>query len=363
MRALPSLFAVSALLLAGAAACSSSDSPSTVVAGVDGGDPRVTHTSDPGPPDAAANDAHAPKDADAPVFTGPTSSLTAASDALAAAECAFLERCFTEYTNEYTGSVAGCTSGAATQLRGNYASGALFDKAQLDATVACYGALGCDALYGTFGEAHCPTPKPVNGAANGIACNENNDCASTFCSITANTGCGTCAAATAVSLGDACQGSGQRCPAGSVCNGRCVVELGPGQACTAGSGGAPLPTSVCSDGLSCVSGSCAKTGGPGTACGATGKCDPFQMQVCDAATSQCTTIQWLTSGAACVTTDDAHMCGGGLRCVAAAGTTAGTCAPAVEPGQACAHTSSCSFGYQCKSNVCVAEGSTRPTCN
>jgi hypothetical protein len=360
------LFAVSALLLAGAVACSSSDSAATIAGGDAGSDAPAAQLPDPGPPDGGGNSEHAPRDAasDAPVFTGPTSTLAAATDALGAAECAFLERCFTEYTNEYTGSLAGCSSGAATQLRGDYASGALFDKTQIDATVACYGALTCDALYGTFGQTHCPAPKPVNGAASGAACNQDNDCASSFCSVVGNAACGTCAPGTPVNLGDACrQSPGQQCPAGSVCNSRCVLELGPGQACTASTAGAPLPTSVCASGLSCVSGTCTKSGGPGTACGATGKCDTFQMQVCDSVSSQCTSIEWLASGAACVTSDDAHMCGGGLRCIAPANTSAGTCGAAVQPGQACAHSSSCSFGYDCKSNVCTAQGSTRPMCN
>ncbi len=367
MRALPSRVFASAILLGAAiaaiAACSSNDPLAAGAGGDAGPDANAVETKDPGPPDAAAlgRDASSSDASDA-AFNGPTLALPAAADALGAAQCAFLERCFTEYTNQYAGSLAGCTTGDATQLRGDYPSAALFDTAAIDATVSCYAALSCGALYTSLGEATCPTPKPVNGAPVGASCNEHVDCASSFCSGASGAACGTCAVSTTVSLGDSCSDStGKRCPTGAVCHGTCVIELAPGEACTAP--GATPPTSVCASSLPCVAGVCTKSGGPGTSCTSSGKCDTFQLQSCDAAAGQCAAIVFLASGDACKVGDDGHMCGGGMRCIAPAGVTMGTCQTAAQPGQACVRSSSCTFGYDCKGNVCTAAGATRPTCH
>jgi hypothetical protein len=228
------------------------------------------------------------------------------------------------------------------------------DAAAPDPTLA---SAQCDFLDA---DTKCPLPKTVNGSPVGAPCNKKNDCASLDCTGQSSTACGTCAATVGVKLGDVCSDT-KLCPAGAVCRGKCTMEQGPGDACDSDLTVAP-GAMVCGESLKCVAGKCEKSGGPGAACTNQSGCDVYQLQVCDTAAGHCTSMQFLTAGAACATNDDAHMCGMGMRCITPAGSTSGTCQTAIQPGQACVRSSSCTFGYDCIGNVCTAHGSNRPIC-
>ena len=359
MRALTFLVPAAVLVatIAAASGCSGSDAAPTTLVGDAGSDAPLPIVEAGSTPDAGGDSA-LPKEAGP---SGPTIARDPAVDQLADATCAFYQRCFPAYISEYTGTLAGCKSGAAVALRGTYAPGALFDKAAFDASTACLTAASCDKLYGSAFQIECAPPAPVNGAAVGAECNKANDCASGLCNGKTSTACGHCAASTIVKTGDACdESTGKICAKGSICAGKCIQEQGLGATCD---GDFTTGTMVCGSALKCVSGKCAKAAGNGTACTKSGDCDVFQLQVCDKAASlTCVTIQFVGADAACETIGTTTECGQGLRCIAAAGSSSGTCKPAVMPGNACVRSSDCVFGYNCRSNVCTAAGSDLPVC-
>lgn len=362
MRALSYLLPSSLLLFvavaASSTACSSEGASAGAAAEADSGPrPAEPKAHDPVPSDAGGDSrAHEPDAAP----SGPTIALAAAADQLADALCAYYQRCWPVYITEYTGTLAGCKTGAAVALRGNYAPGALFDQAAFEAATSCLAAESCDAVYGTKFQVECAPPKPINGAPVGAECNKSNDCASGFCTGKTESACGKCAASTMMKVGDACDdATGKLCPNGSICFEKCIRVQSLGEPCN---GDFTTGTLACGNGLRCVSGTCAKTGAAGSACTKSADCDPFQLQTCEKTVGQCASIQFLALGVACNTSDFASECGQGLRCITMAGSSDGTCQPPVQPGQPCTRSSSCTFGYNCRNDKCTAAGSEYPVC-
>lgn len=366
MRSVRSLLPTCVVLFSSAvvsvvvAGCSSSDSSAPDTSPDAAVDARRSAPDSGGPDDPDAADSATPKEA-GPM--GPTVALAPAADQLADALCAFYQRCAPQFISEYAGSLANCKTGASLGVNGGYFPGALFDKAAFDKATACYGALSCDALYGGAYQVACTVPLPVNAGAVGAECNQANDCASSLCTGNTASACGHCAASTVVAVGAPCDATtGTICPNGAYCIDKCIAVVGLGATCDGDGTNTLNATQVCGSGLSCVLGKCAKAAGVGAACTKQSQCDTTKLVTCDQAASQCVAITFLDVDAPCMIFGSTTECGKGLRCVGASGATTGTCKASVPAAGACVRSSDCVFGYNCRTNVCVAAGSDLPVC-
>ena len=189
--------------------------------------------------------------------------------------------------------------------------------------------LSCNDLVGGVSPESCLPTK--GGVANGGACGDDSQCASTFCGKAGDKQCGSCAVAP--SLGGACVND--RCPSGLDCvSNVCVKPGGSGASCDA--------KQPCQGTLGCFQGKCTALGKAGDACDTSGNnptapnCDiVFQGVVC-AASKKCEVLKVVNAGEPCGFLEGTVIvCGNNTYCKHDAGKADGVCAAKAKDGAGC----------------------------
>jgi hypothetical protein len=203
---------------------------------------------------------------------------------------------------------------------------------------------------------------PPGSLAVGAACEFNSQCASTFCTISQGSWCGTCA--TRGKAGEVCDRDQLGCQLGLLCarvgastNWQCASPVAKGMACTS--------SSECAGALVCLNGLCADGQPAGQTCDPTNDtCDNGSAVYCNQTASgfACQASSSALPGAACNYTAG-QDCSASV-CLDAQGKLAsgpGTCSMPIADGAACTSSSGrCRAPAQCIGGVCarpVAAGS------
>lgn len=281
--------------------------------------------------------------ADVPIEDVPTVSADVACQRLAEADCSRANACSKIYVDVLYGDVDTCTTRLkAACLRVLGAPGVHETPSMAAACASDIATLSCDDLYAKNLPASCDVPP--GDAANGAACGDDEQCASSFCAWPGGATCGTCAAAR--KIGDDCV-SGE-CGRTLACvSGKCQKAGKLGDSCDSKS-------NPCVADLSCFGGTCVAAASAGAACDANEKtnpaCDQAAGLFCNPGTHVCQKLGEAKAGEACGADFAAgtfSVCTAGAVCRTTSGTLSGTCVAPAADGAEC--NSDASIGPECLS--------------
>jgi len=259
----------------------------------------------------------------------------------AAADCALRDSCTGGVANEITyGGAAACVSALTASCIANLgAPDTANTAAHVEGCAQAYPTESCTDWWANNTVAACRSP--AGARTNGAVCGVNAQCASAFCFIGANSGCGTCHAP--AMPGDPCQVSSQcqysmDCPVvAPATSGVCTVRGGLGAACDdrlpcdgglacIGSNSATMVMGTCLAGQTTTGVTCNSQSGPG--------CDGELYLHCTSGTCQAEPL--VADGQPCGDVGPAYVpCDAGGLCVKPAGSQTGTCVGAAPVGAAC----------------------------
>ena len=248
---------------------------------------------------------------------------------LAGAYCDKLFGCALLYADITYGDAAKCKERLKTSCLGSLSSTGVAETPPM--TEACSKQVSSTACEDLLAKKPLDKCVPAPGAvADGSACGDPEQCASTFCAYGKDSICGTCAPVPKV--GDACVNL--QCGRDLNCVlGKCQRPGTSGEACSS-------RDTPCAPGLSCFGGKCVKGGGPGAACDKVEvdnpDCDGTQGVFCNPATKVCQKALEAKAGEACgLSGSDYKVCVGASVCKLAAGAFSGTCIAPAADGAAC----------------------------
>ncbi len=269
--------------------------------------------------------------------------------------CNKYKTCFPElFAAEYTSTTACAARQKISCTNALNAKSTAVTSGDATACGSAMSAASCDK-FSSFGRDPLPECKPKAGPlAAGTACQDNGQCASSYCKFGTSSACGACG--TRVAAGSKCDTSDD-CEYTLVCGGNktCVKPGAAGDTCSSDKpcGG----TLVCKTSTGGTTGTCTAPANAGEACTG-GDCNLTKGLFCNPQSAVCQLIKFEAPGAACgLTGGSVTFCqGSGASCEAAAGATTGTCKAGIADGAACSATgqgASCQSPARCVNSVCT----------
>ena len=287
--------------------------------------------------------------------SAPVSADQACSD-YAAAICNRASTCSTVLVQVNWGDVASCAASFKTLCLNALAAPST--SITPNRTETCSKAITSATCDDVFDRNPPPDCRPTAGTiANGVACGDDSQCASTYCNRGANASCGTCSPVRA-KVGEACTGD-DSCDFQLKCASNVCVALGAsGAACDVKR---PCASSlVCSIPMGAMAGTCAAPAADGQPCTSgigLGTCDIKTGDYCNPKTKVCEKLAVSTGTGACgydMATGKVTVCASNGTCAALGVGMTGNCQAAAAAGATCNPTMgpACVVGATCVNNVC-----------